>query len=455
MEEYMRLLMEQIRCKKAHPYIQEEIKGHIEEQIAENISTGMSKADAEMAAVKDMGDPVEVGISLDRIHKPQIAWELIGIMAFISIAGIILHQIISRQIDNYPLISNQIEAQAIGSSDFTVYTIVGFILMLLVYRIDYSIIARFSKIIAILFLGSCILALFNGNMTGGMIFSINIFAIRVSLFAVMTLYVPLYGAVIYKYHGLGYGALAKAIMWMLVPTFIAFRLPSLPLAMILLFSMSVVLTVAIAQGWFKVSKKKVMIALWGCELGLPIVYLSFAFTFELLAPHQMDRIKAFLTNSGDANYITTFLRTNLFNSRLIGNNGKELLGSLPNFNSDYIFSYLISTYGFLLGAIVCCVLAVLILKIFSISFRQKNQLGLCMGCGCGMIILLNVIINISECLGLLPVTQTFLPFFSTGGSSIIVCYILMGIILSIYRYKNIYPANVNARIPIVRITINL
>jgi cell division protein FtsW (lipid II flippase) len=53
------------------------------------------------------------------------------------------------------------------------------------------------------------------------------------------------------------------------------------------------------------------------------------------------------------------------------------------------------------------------------------------------------------------VTETFLPFFSRGGGGILVCYIMMGIILSIYRYKNIYPKHVNTELGVARITIRL
>ena len=73
MEKYLEKLLLQIRCKKARPYIAEEIKGHIESQIEDNIADGMSYEEAEKNAVADMGDPIAVGISLDKIHKPQIA----------------------------------------------------------------------------------------------------------------------------------------------------------------------------------------------------------------------------------------------------------------------------------------------------------------------------------------------------------------------------------------------
>lgn len=80
MEKYLEKLLLQIRCKKARPYIAEEIRGHIESQIEDNIADGMSYEEAEKNAVADMGDPVTVGISLDKIHKPQIAWKLLVII---------------------------------------------------------------------------------------------------------------------------------------------------------------------------------------------------------------------------------------------------------------------------------------------------------------------------------------------------------------------------------------
>ena len=75
----------------------EEIRDHIECQIADNLSEGMSYEEAEKNAVTDMGDPVEVGISLDRIHKPKIAWKLLVIVGILSLLGILIQQSILRQ----------------------------------------------------------------------------------------------------------------------------------------------------------------------------------------------------------------------------------------------------------------------------------------------------------------------------------------------------------------------
>ena len=59
MDEYLKLLLEQIRCTKARPYIKQELQDHMEDQIAENMKAGMDHEQAEKEAVRDMGDPVE------------------------------------------------------------------------------------------------------------------------------------------------------------------------------------------------------------------------------------------------------------------------------------------------------------------------------------------------------------------------------------------------------------
>ena len=56
METYLEKLLSQIRCKKARPYIAEEIRDHIECQIADNLSEGMTYEEAKKALNKiDLG----------------------------------------------------------------------------------------------------------------------------------------------------------------------------------------------------------------------------------------------------------------------------------------------------------------------------------------------------------------------------------------------------------------
>lgn len=49
----------------------------MEDQIRDNLSCGMDRKTAEQEAVRDMGDPVEAGIMLDKVHRPGIAWQML------------------------------------------------------------------------------------------------------------------------------------------------------------------------------------------------------------------------------------------------------------------------------------------------------------------------------------------------------------------------------------------
>lgn len=139
-----------------------------------------------------------------------------------------------------------------------------------------------------------------------------------------------------------------------------------------------------------------------------------------------------------------FLHSLWRQNKLIGKSKSDVTGILPAFNADYILTYLSSVYGIIAAILLCCVLAVLIFAVFNTALRQKNQLGMMMGCGCGIVFLISFLINVLENLGVFPQSITFLPFFSAGGSCIIVSYGLMGIVLSTYRYKNIYPRHPEA-----------
>ena len=75
---YIQTVTDQIRCKRALPLVTKELEDHIEDQKCDYMTEGMEPSEAEEAAVLEMGDPVEVGIEMDQIHRPKMAWKMIG-----------------------------------------------------------------------------------------------------------------------------------------------------------------------------------------------------------------------------------------------------------------------------------------------------------------------------------------------------------------------------------------
>ena len=197
METYLEKLLSQIRCKKARPYIAEEIRDHIESQIADNLSEGMAYEEAEKNAVTDMGDPVEVGISLDRIHKPKIAWKLLVIVGILSLLGILIQQSILRQPGYQELEIGMQERYRYAAEGFGTAVVIGLLLMCVIYFLDYTVIAKYSRLIggAILILGALRVAGFGGLDFDGIGNWIGFGRLRVAVTSLMMFYVPIYGAI--------------------------------------------------------------------------------------------------------------------------------------------------------------------------------------------------------------------------------------------------------------------
>ena len=433
MEEYLNNLLDQIRCRKAHAAIREELESHISDQIEDNMKAGMTREEAEKAAVCDMGDPVTTGISLDQIHRPKMARQIIVLMAVIMFAGVLIHWMM-------------------GAPVACMQTISGFCLMFFICHLDYTRIAAIAKVIAAGIILVGIYALFFGVRFGGNIWVASLLWLRISMFSFLMLYVPVYGAILYSYYGEGYKGLVKAALWAVPPLFIALMMSSLTLFLILSVCMISLLVLAVVKKWFQVKQKRVVI-------GAAILVLAITGILQIAnAPYQMDRIRNFLAGDVESNYVTKVLKNCFTGSILIGKGVEELKTTLPDYNNSFILAYLTGTYGYIICTAVCAVLVLLIVAIFSIVFRQKNQLGMMMGFGSGMILFTNIAINLLENFGILPTSQTFLPFFSKGGSCMYVCYILMGVILSVYRYKDVYSVHLpkkkgRARLPKVRLII--
>lgn len=443
MEQYLEELLSQIRCKKARPYIADEIKGHIECQIDENMTMGMSYEEAEKAAVKDMGDPVETGVSLDRIHKPQVAWSMVLIVGIISLVGVLIHFLINKEIYGMDDLSMIHPQTMISNRNYFSGVLIGLVAMVIVYCIDYSVIAKFARII-----GGTIIALgLIGTMLGYTVNGISYLGIGgVQLAPFMMLYVPIYGAIIYKYRNSNWKGIVLSVLWLIAPVLTAFRMANIYLAFVLYVSMFPMLVIAVADGWFLVPKKRTVLCLSSILVLSPFVGFGFLYWGNLLlADYQRARIHAFMHPGFDGNgigYIASNLREQIMSSVLIGSNGKEILGMGHNYTSDYIFTYIVGTYGILAGIIICAAIATLIIATFALATKQKNRVGMLMGIGCGILLLVNCGINLLENLGYFPLSQTFFPFLSSGRNYIILSYMLIGLAMSIYRYKNVYPKHI-------------
>lgn len=434
LEEYLTVVTEQIRCKKAREMVSEELKGHILDQAEAFEAEGMFEDDALEKAVREMGDPVETGVSLDRVHRPQMSWSVLALITVISLLGIAVHAVLMRCNDQVP----SIEYGAYFRY-YIMHTAFGYALMLLVYRLDYSILSRHASLAAAGFLAFVLIGSRYGLTINGAARWIAVGPFYVSLHILMLLYVPLYGGLLYRYRGEGYKALGKMLLWSAVPIWIAIRMPSLNLAAVLGCSFLLLFSIAVWKDWYQVNKTRDLAILWGGMAALPVLIWK-VFAARSFAGYQVERVQAFLSGNPEYNFYGTMVNKFLGSSRLLGGSWEsimELVEQLPEYHTDYILVSLITVYGILAGILAVALVMFLIMKIFRISLRQKNQLGMIIGCGCGIVFLLQLVLCVAVNLNLCPPTSVTLPFFSYGGNGMTVFYILLGLVLSVYRHKNI------------------
>lgn len=430
MEEYIKKLLEQVRFKKAHKGIEDEIRAHIEDQISDNMAAGMDRESAEKAAVADMGDPVEVGISMDRVHKPHLAWSMVIAALVVGILGSIIHILITED-----AVASGKEIFVSGSDNYILYTIFGIIAMIIFYLIDYTNIAKYSKFIVAALLVQFMLVI---NDTLIVIGHEGIFAS-----SLMLLMVPAYAGIIYKYRGKGIGALIKSLLWIIIPCGIVFiKFQKMP-AVVMTISMLAQLTIAIIKGWIKVPKIPAIVSMWAFFTAIPVAFLAIMYRFGLLAQYQMDRIRVMLNTDSEAYYTIRMVREITKSSSQSGKTSSEIIGVLPNPDSYYILTYILATWGDAVLIAVITVVAAVIVAGFVISSKAKNQLGVVMGSGCMMALTVNAFANMCAGFGITPYFSSFFPFISSGGSNLLISYAFLGIIMSIYKYKDAYSQHVD------------
>ncbi len=113
--------------------------------------------------------------------------------------------------------------------------------------------------------------------------------------------------------------------------------------------------------------------------------------------------------------------------------GKQKQLYLSEAHNDFIFSAICEELGFIGGCFVVLLFAVFIFKVFTIALSAKDKFGMLFAVGIGTKIAVQAIINIFVATGIFPVTGASLPFFSYGGTALVLQIAEIGILLNISR----------------------
>lgn len=104
---------------------------------------------------------------------------------------------------------------------------------------------------------------------------------------------------------------------------------------------------------------------------------------------------------------------------------------LPESTTDSIFAIIAEELGFVGALIIILIFIFIILRGIRIATRTKDQFGRLLALGITSFLAIQIIINLSALVALIPLTGVPLPFISYGGSSLITSLLSVGILLNI------------------------
>ncbi len=108
------------------------------------------------------------------------------------------------------------------------------------------------------------------------------------------------------------------------------------------------------------------------------------------------------------------------------------LNFLPANDTDFVFAAVGETYGFVGAAVVLSLYALLIWRALRILTMSKNLFGTLIAAGILAMLMCQIFVNVGMTIGIMPVTGVPLPLLSYGGSSVIVTFIAIGLLQSVY-----------------------
>ena len=426
---YIESVVSQMRCKKARELVAKELEAHLEDQKEAFIQEGMDPEKAMAESIRQMGDPVSVGADMDRIHRPRPDWKMIALIAVFSLAGILIQYFAAAAL------------QAAGSASIApsslalrqiCYTAAGIFAMTAVYFTDYTVIGRYCRLLwwglfALLFF--C--ALFCPPVNG-----VNSY-IKVYSY----LFIPLFGGILYRAKGGGWKDLflcfSYAVSALLLVTFAG---NSLRTAFSLGVIFWIMILIAVYKNWFSINRR----LLFPAALAIPVLafaaWLILAFRLDWIAEYQKARIHAFFRFIYDPegiSYLSAAIHELMNGWHMIGGSSEAIGGMIPGISYDYIMTFLFTAWGILPGLAVVGGYGLLFWRAVFLSLSQPNRLGLFVGLACCLALGEQTVCYLASNFGFILLSPVSLPFLSFGFHTAVVTYIMIGLLLSIHRYKDI------------------
>ncbi|WP_436864797.1 FtsW/RodA/SpoVE family cell cycle protein [Bacillus fungorum] len=411
-ERFLKEVTNHIKSKEAKDLVAAELDFHLKQAKNMLVEKGLSEEVAEDKAVEQMGSPVKLGRELNKLHKPKVDWFLIGLL--VAAMGLGFLPVIAFGYMN-DLLLNKVIFVILG-----IATAIGMMLL------DYRKLERIGWLfyttgVLILLMIKCFPTAF---LTGEPLIKIG----SITIDCLMT--IPFF-----------------LLAW--ASFFNNSRLKFIHLLMLYLFSLYLFLTTSTLLPLF-IYITMVFVMLWWSKLGkktawlitmLPICFFIIRdlLSWSAVKEYRIARILGFLNPEHDQWYLR--LKEAMASAGWFGTYGN--IKSIPATHTDFVFASLTYYYGYVLALVLVLILSLFAVRIMTISYKIDDRYGKLLLVGGVTLFVFHFIYNVGMILGLLPRVSISLPFISYGLVPTLFHAFIMGIVLSVYRRKDI-PARKSA-----------
>jgi rod shape determining protein RodA len=224
---------------------------------------------------------------------------------------------------------------------------------------------------------------------------------------------------------------AQAICIGLAPIFLIFLEPDLGVALAIFVIMAGMLMIGGAR-------LRQMAVLAAGSLLAAVGGLQFNF----LKSYQLNRLLVFINPDMDplhAGYNLLQSKIAIGSGQLIGKGifkGTQTnLKFIPEHHTDFIFSVVGEELGFIGGIICLALFGILLWRAFKIALTARDPFGTMLAVGIVLMFFYQLVVNVGMTMGIMPVTGVPLPFISYGGSSLIINFFCVGLLLNIGKHR--------------------
>lgn len=422
----------EVKARDIHNEIRLELVSHIAEIVEEQRSEGVEEEAAIQLAIRQMGEPQLVGRQLHQVHKPKVEWGLFGLLVLFIGLGIMAMYAVQLS-DQF----GDLSVEKIG------FSVLGIALMLLCYFANYRKLKPFSWFF---YLGAIVMLVYLCVSSLGMkeapsiwwsIGSLDIlYTVSTSIpIIVPYLFMIAIAGCLPSIQRQRYGIWINTTLFILLPSCLYIG-SHLYYQLVLSFLGFMVVVLISRPNWKEVTLYLGSFALLvGVALANAKPYLIERFTV-FLHPYE-DPLRTGYQNIQSL----IAIRSAGFWGHGFGAHIDET-ASVPVIHTDFIFTYLVYSLGWVMGAILLVAVAVFCVRVAGVARKAADPYGKMLAAGFLAIISVSFSWNILSAVSMMPLSDIPFPFISHGGMHLLVELVATGIILSVYRRKDMIPKKV-------------